>query len=47
MKTFGVEVAGNRKISELLEAGRLETDSHNLPVGLKNGAVSAAVQITK
>jgi hypothetical protein len=25
----------------------LETDSHNVPIGLKNGAVSSAIQITK
>jgi hypothetical protein len=25
----------------------LETDSHNLPIGLKGGAVGSAVQITK
>jgi hypothetical protein len=25
----------------------LETDSHNLPIGLKNGAVGSAIQITK
>ena len=45
-RTFAVEVAGQCKVSEKLEAGCLETDSHNFPIGLKEGAVGPAIEIT-
>ena len=41
------KVARQGKVAPLITKGGLESDGHNLSIGLKSGPVGAAVQISK